>query len=98
MLAVHGLGSGQHELAALFGTQTGDTVDKFTRCAWRPGPGGLPILADCPRWFAGEIATRIPLGNHTGFLLDPVEAGGGPHPAPLMFSAVRDLDAGHPAA
>lgn len=97
LLAVHGLSSGQRDLAALFGTQTGDTVDKFDRCAWRPGPSGLPILADCPRWFVGEVIQLVPLGNHTGFLLSPVEAHGDPDPAPLMFSAVRDLDAGHPA-
>src|SRR5947209_17181794 len=68
VLAVHGLGSGQRELAALFGTLSGDSVDKFARCAWRPGPSGVPILTDCPRWFVGAIVNRVPLGNHTGFL------------------------------
>jgi flavin reductase (DIM6/NTAB) family NADH-FMN oxidoreductase RutF len=97
LLAVHGLGHDQHELAALFGTQTGDAVDKFSRCAWRPGPSGVPILTDCPRWFVGEIVAQVPLGNHTGFLLVPGRDAGTGDVAPLMFSAVRDLDAGHPA-
>src|SRR6476620_5293611 len=73
-LAVHGLGHDQRGLAELFGTQTGDQVDKFSRCDWRPGPGGVPILAGCPRRFVGTILDRAVWGNHTGFLLEPVEA------------------------
>jgi flavin reductase (DIM6/NTAB) family NADH-FMN oxidoreductase RutF len=96
-LAVHGLADGQRDLAALFGTRTGDEVDKFARCPWRPGPGGVPILPDCPRWFVGEVLDTAVWGNHTGFLLTPREATGAAGVAPLMFSAVRDLTAAHPA-
>jgi flavin reductase (DIM6/NTAB) family NADH-FMN oxidoreductase RutF len=97
-LAVHGLGQGQRELATLFGTHTGDEVDKFARCRWRPGPLGLPILTECPRWFVGRILDRARWGNHTGFLLAPVTAAGEPEPRPLLFSAVKDLSAGHAAS
>ena len=31
------------EIAELFGSETGDEVDKFARCAWHEGPAGLPI-------------------------------------------------------
>src|SRR5947209_7661024 len=37
-LAVHLLDADSMGLARLFGEQTGDDVDKFTLCAWRPGP------------------------------------------------------------
>jgi flavin reductase (DIM6/NTAB) family NADH-FMN oxidoreductase RutF len=97
VLAVHSPDSAQRELAALFGTRTGDEVDKFARCSWRPGPSGVPILGDCPRRFVGEVLDRFPVGNHTGFLLSPTEAVGEPMGRSLMFSDISDLDAGHPA-
>ncbi len=97
LVAVHGLSAAQRDLAELFGTRTGDEIDKFGRCRWLPGPGGVPLLPDCPRWFVGRILDRAPWGDHTGFLLEPVSAAGEPSPAPLMYSAVADLRAGHPA-
>lgn len=96
-LAVHSLSEDQRELAELFGTRTGDEVDKFARCAWEPHPSGVPIIGSCPRRFVGKILDRTAGGNHTGFLLDPVWATGEPDPPPLMFSAVQDLQAGHGA-
>ncbi|GAA4469409.1 flavin reductase family protein [Phytohabitans houttuyneae] len=96
MLAVHALSPGQHELAALFGEQTGDEIDKFARCAWTPGPHGTPLLDDCPRRLVGSVLERVNLGDHTGFLLAPIQEEGQPEPA-LMFSSVHDLEAGHSA-
>lgn len=97
LLAVHGLAADQVDLAELFGTRTGDTYDKFAHCRWSPGPSGVPILDDCPRWFVGEILDHAAWGNHTGFLLKPVRAAGLRWPNPLMYSAVAHLRAGHPA-
>ena len=96
MLAVHGLDAGQHDLAALFGEQTGDEVDKFAQCTWTSGPQGTPLLDGCPRRMVGRVLDRFDLGDHTGYLLAPVQETGATAPA-LMFSAVRDLQAGHPA-
>jgi flavin reductase (DIM6/NTAB) family NADH-FMN oxidoreductase RutF len=96
-LAVHRLDAGQRELASLFGTETGDEVDKFARCAWRPGPAGQPVLTDAPAWVVGEVLDRMDLGDHVGFLLAPTEVDGAPDGRPLQFSDVRDLEAGHPA-
>lgn len=96
-LAVHGLAEDQRDLADLFGTRTGDDIDKFARCSWRPGPGGVPILNDCPRWFVGDVLETAVWGNHTGFLLVPRESAGAADVSPLMFSAVCDLTAAHPA-
>lgn len=95
-LAVHALSADQHSLAALFGEQTGDDVDKFAECAWTPGPEGTPLLDDCPRRLVGRVLDRFDLGDHTGYLLAPRQATGLNMPA-LMFSAVRDLRPGHPA-
>jgi flavin reductase (DIM6/NTAB) family NADH-FMN oxidoreductase RutF len=97
-VAVHALHRTQHDVAALFGGETGDAVDKFARCAWSDGPDGVPVLADCRGWFAGRIVDRVTLGDHTGLLLEPfggevVTSDG----ALLTFDDVRDLDPGHDA-
>ncbi|MFD1214252.1 flavin reductase family protein [Arthrobacter sp. GCM10027362] len=95
-LGVHVPDAGQRGLAELFGGSTGDELDKFARCRWRDGPAGVPILTDCPRWLVGEVLERIDLGDHTGFVLAPLEgasAGG----TALSFSDVADLQAGHEA-
>ncbi|MBQ0906810.1 flavin reductase family protein [Micromonospora sp. U21] len=97
VLAVHSLAENQRDLAELFGTQTGDEVDKFERCIWQPGTDGVPIIDDCPRRLVGKILDRAAWGNHTGFLLEPLWATGEPDPPPLMFSEVKDLRAGHEA-
>jgi flavin reductase (DIM6/NTAB) family NADH-FMN oxidoreductase RutF len=95
--AVHALSRAERDLAALFGTCTGDEVDKFARCRWRRGPLGVPILDRAPAWFVGRIVDRIDLGDHEGVVLEPSDVGGRTPAPPLMFSAVRDLEAGHPA-
>jgi flavin reductase (DIM6/NTAB) family NADH-FMN oxidoreductase RutF len=96
-LAVHSLSPAERDLAALFGTCTGDEVDKFRRCRWRRGRFGVPILERAPAWFVGRIVDRVDLGDHEGLALEPSDVGGRTPSSPLMFSAVRDLEAGHPA-
>jgi flavin reductase (DIM6/NTAB) family NADH-FMN oxidoreductase RutF len=96
-VAVHSLSPDERDLAALFGTRTGDEVDKFAQCRWRRGRLGVPILERAPSWFVGRIVNRVDLGDHEGLLLEPSEVGGRTPTTPLMFSAVRDLEAGHPA-
>lgn len=98
LLAVHLLTREHRELARLFGGETGDTVDKFSRCAWTEGPGGLPILADSPAWFAGRILDRFDLGDHVGHLIEPLDGCVRADLHDLVsYSDVRDLDAGHRA-
>jgi flavin reductase (DIM6/NTAB) family NADH-FMN oxidoreductase RutF len=96
-LGVHVPGARQRGLAELFGTTTGDDVDKFAQVRWRDGPAGVPILTDCPRWLAGQVLERIDLGDHVGFVLAPVDAGSHGGTQALTFSAVSDLEAGHDA-
>jgi flavin reductase (DIM6/NTAB) family NADH-FMN oxidoreductase RutF len=97
-LAVHLLPRRHRDLARLFGSETGDRVNKFERCAWRPGPHGLPILTDAIGWFVGSVLSRIDAGDHVGFLLEPV-AGAAPHEFEelVTFADVRDLEPGHEA-
>lgn len=100
LLAVHLLSASQRELAELFGSETGDAVDKFERCAWREGPGGVPVLCDVPGWFAGRVLARVDLGDHVGYMLEPIDGAvsddgiGGPF---LTFHDARSMEPGHEA-
>jgi flavin reductase (DIM6/NTAB) family NADH-FMN oxidoreductase RutF len=97
-LAVHLLPAERHDLAALFGGETGDEVDKFAAVPWQDGPGGLPLLEGCPGWFVGRILDRMPFGDHVGYLLEPIAVGSGDgsvHTARLHD--VSDLEPGHQA-
>jgi flavin reductase (DIM6/NTAB) family NADH-FMN oxidoreductase RutF len=97
-LAVHLIERRHCELARLFGGETGDETDKFGRCAWHSGPHDLPILDDAAGWFAGVVLDCYDVGDHVGFLLEPID---GTAPGKLQqlvtFSDVRDLDPGHEA-
>ena len=97
-LAVHLVPRQHRELARLFGSETGNRTDKFARCTWHSGPSGMPILDDAAGWFVGEVLSRYDVGDHVGFLLDPV-AGDAPDKFEQLvtFSDVRDLDPGHHA-
>ena len=97
-LAVHLLADADHDLAALFGGETGDDVDKFAACAWTPGPDGVPLLDRVPRRVVARKRTLLDDGSdHVCVVLEPVDAvAAGPF-APLRLSAVDDVDPGHAA-
>ncbi len=98
-LGVHFLAPGQIDLAIRFGTRTGDEVDKLADEAWHPGPFGVPILDEVDRWFVGRILDRTEVGDHMGYLLEPVEASTSSHAlGQLGFQSVKHLEAGHDAA
>jgi flavin reductase (DIM6/NTAB) family NADH-FMN oxidoreductase RutF len=94
-LLVHFPGADQVPLAELFGGTTGDDLDKFARCNWHEGPLGLPLLDDCPRWFAGRIVEKLPLGDHVGFVLAPFAAASGGDDSTFMFHRGKQIDPGH---
>jgi flavin reductase (DIM6/NTAB) family NADH-FMN oxidoreductase RutF len=96
-LAVHLAPSDKPELVELFGSETGDDVDKFDRCEWSEGPAGLPILSDCPSWFAGEVLERLDCGDHVAFLLEPFAARRGHGDEPFPFHRAKRLEPGHEA-
>lgn len=99
LAAVHVLRSEQHGLAALFATTTGDETDKFAHCRWQPGPGGVPLLADCASRMVGKVLDQVPLGDHVGFLLAPlqVERFAATSAPALTFQQVKGLRAAHSA-
>ncbi len=98
-LAVHVLGRSHAALARLFGAETGDEVDKFSRCEWTPGPdGATPLLSACPRWFVGRVLERTDSGDHVSFLLEPLASSSAQAAEPqLGFQDVKDLPPGHEA-
>jgi flavin reductase (DIM6/NTAB) family NADH-FMN oxidoreductase RutF len=99
LLAVHFLGDepGERELAELFGGETGDEVDKFERVAWHEGPGGVPLLDEVPNRMVGRVLERLDLGDHVGFLLEPIEVEKGDGIHELGFQETKGIEPGHPA-
>ena len=97
LLAVHCVPEHATGLAELFGGETGDEVDKFDRCAWHEGPGGVPILDDCPSWFVGRVLWRREAGDHDLFLLEPVFAEKGAAEDEFTFHRAKWIAPGHEA-
>jgi flavin reductase (DIM6/NTAB) family NADH-FMN oxidoreductase RutF len=97
-LGVHLVPAGRLDLAELFGGETGDEVDKFAGRRLDEGPGGEPLLVECPLRFSGRILERHPLGDHAGYLLEPVAVWADQEDRPLdIRRAAADIDPGHPA-
>ena len=97
VVVVHLVPADADPLAQLFGSQTGDEIDKFARCEWSPGPQGTPILAECGNWFAGRILDRMPAGDHWAFLLEPIEASSDTSEDAFTFHRARRMEPGHEA-
>lgn len=96
-LGVHAVTEAERGLAELFGGETGDEVDKFTRCAWEPAPDGTPILTGCPTWFLGVIVDRLDLGDHVGCVVEPERVRGGGRIDQLTERDLGEVEPGHPA-
>ena len=99
VLAVHFLSDTpeERELAELFGSETGDATDKFAEAGWHAGPGGVPLIDGIPNHFAGRILERFDLGDHDGFLLEPIGVEKGEELHELGFQEAKDIPPGHPA-
>ncbi len=98
LFAVHFLAKENRPLAELFGTLTGDEVDKFERCAWSPGPDGVPLLDGCANRIVGRRDAWLDSGaDHVCLMLGPIDADRADSSEWLTFGQVQDLDAGHPA-
>jgi flavin reductase (DIM6/NTAB) family NADH-FMN oxidoreductase RutF len=95
-LGVHLVPGDAGDLAELFGSHTGDDIDKFARCAWHEGPGGVPVLDDCPNWFAGTVLERFDAGDHGVLLLAPFDYGEG-EVSQFDFHRAKRLEPGHEA-
>lgn len=99
VLAVHVLSDDprERELAELFGSETGDHTDKFELASWHEGPDGVPLLDGMPNVFVGRVVAQLDIGDHVGFLLDPVYAEHGEKVDELGFQEAKDIEPGHPA-
>jgi flavin reductase (DIM6/NTAB) family NADH-FMN oxidoreductase RutF len=93
-LGVHIVEEKDRSIAELFGGETGDEVDKFARVSWHYAHG-VPILDACPRWFVGSVLERIDLGDHVGFLLEPIDTEQDAAAEQLTFQQARDIEPGH---
>jgi flavin reductase (DIM6/NTAB) family NADH-FMN oxidoreductase RutF len=95
-LVVHLLDRSQHDLAELFGGHSGDELDKFQRCRWTPGPGGVPELDDCPnRFVARRVALLDEGSDHVCVVVEPIAAHSDTPVTPLRLSDVGDVEPGH---
>jgi flavin reductase (DIM6/NTAB) family NADH-FMN oxidoreductase RutF len=96
-LVLHVVPADAEDVVELFGGETADEVDKFERCAWRPGPEGLPVLERCPSWFAGRILDRVELGDHVGHVVEPFAGESGYDGPAYPFRRAKRIEPGHEA-
>lgn len=96
-LVVHFLSEANHDLATLFGEQTGDNLNKFAFCDWREGPKDTLVLSGTRGWAAGRILSRHDAGDHVAHLIDVTTAESDTPRPQLAFQAVVDMQPGHPA-
>jgi flavin reductase (DIM6/NTAB) family NADH-FMN oxidoreductase RutF len=94
-LVVHAVPDDAEGLAVLFGGETGDEVDKFTRCRWEPGPDETPVLSDVDSWFAGRVLGHVGFGDHVGFVLEPTMVQESESQDTLTFRRGRTIEPGH---
>ncbi len=97
LMAVHAVPQHAQALARLFGSCCSEEVDKFARCAWQSGPGEVPILQECGNRFVGRVLERLDLGDHVGFLLEPIAAHQEAGESYFMFGQAKSIEPGHPA-
>jgi flavin reductase (DIM6/NTAB) family NADH-FMN oxidoreductase RutF len=96
-IAVHLVPADREDLVELFGSQTGDHVDKFAQAEWHEGPTGVPLLDGCPNWLVGRILDRYDVGDHQAQLLEPVEAAAGADVRQFPFHRAKRFEPGHEA-
>jgi flavin reductase (DIM6/NTAB) family NADH-FMN oxidoreductase RutF len=97
VLAVHVVPEGADALAELFGSRTGDEVDKFAQVPWTAGPDGVPVLDDCGNWFAGRVVNRVDTGDHWAFVLEPIRGADDRAEGAFTFQEARWMEPGHEA-
>ncbi|MGC5329207.1 flavin reductase family protein [Micromonospora sp. DT62] len=81
-VAVHLLGAHQREAARVFAT---GGIDRFAAYPhWTPGPFDVPLLTGALARLLCRVAHRVPVGDHTLFVVEPLALGGGEDGDPLV--------------
>ena len=97
LLAVHFPSAADHDLAELFGSMTGDDVDKFARCEWTEGPDGVPLLTRCPDRFVARVLDVVDVGgDHVCFVVEPITVEHAEPAVPTHLPVHPRLDTGPP--
>jgi flavin reductase (DIM6/NTAB) family NADH-FMN oxidoreductase RutF len=95
-MAIHLLEEDQGDLADLFGSTTGDRLDKFEHCEWHPGPSGAPVLDRCAAWLDGREIDRWSVGDHEAILMHLESGGRGQSSGLLTVKTAPHIQPGHP--
>ncbi|MEU4775160.1 flavin reductase family protein [Micromonospora sp. NPDC023644] len=94
-VAVHLLGAHQREAARVFAT---GGIDRFAAYPhWAPGPFGVPLLSGVLARLLCRVAHRVPAGDHTLFVAEPLALGGGEDGDPLIHHRGGYTTTGTPA-
>jgi flavin reductase (DIM6/NTAB) family NADH-FMN oxidoreductase RutF len=98
-VALHLIPKDEVEIVRLFGSETGDEVDKFSRCRWTPELEGVPILDTCPSHAICKVLDRTDVGDHVALLAEPVEVHDGPEDDIFTHNMAgkHAIEPGHPA-
>jgi flavin reductase (DIM6/NTAB) family NADH-FMN oxidoreductase RutF len=95
---IHFLTADDLDVAELFGTRTGDRLDKFRDLPVGTGAGGVPVLLRCPhRLIVRKVAQLDDGSDHVCVTTEPVEEHTTGRFAPLRLSDVDHLKPGHGA-
>ena len=94
---IHFLTSDDLDLAAHFGTLTGDTTDKYAGLDnVETGPGHAPVLTACPhRMVVRRVALLDEGGDHVCIPTEPVSVESSGTFRPLRLSQAAHLTPGH---
>lgn len=96
LLTVHVVPEDGEDLARFFGEETGDEIDKFTRCEWSRNDAGGIVIDGFGDWFSGRVVDRVDGGDHEGFVVEPVAAAA-EGTGFFSFQQARGFEPGHPA-
>ncbi|MBQ1047764.1 flavin reductase family protein [Micromonospora sp. C51] len=82
-VAVHLLGAGQRDAARVFATSG---IDRFAAYPdWSPGPFGVPLLDGVLALMLCRVVHRVPAGDHTVVIAEPLALGPGADGDPLVY-------------
>lgn len=95
-LAIHFLTTADLATAEVFGTRTGDDVDKFAEIDYTDGTGGVPVLSDCPHHLVVRRVALLDEGSdHVCIITQPVAVQSPGRYEPLRLSHAEHLVAAH---